>query len=62
MARLIAVCFADFMLFQLADEYCLSFELRNEKYGIKLNDDILIIVLELPKFNKPAEQLTSQLD
>ena len=50
------------MLFQLADEYCLSFELRNEKYGIKLNDDIQIIIMELPKFNKHAEQLSSQLD
>lgn len=55
-------CFADFVLFPSANDCCMPFVLRNEEHGITLSDDILIVILELPKFKKSAEQISSPID
>lgn len=58
----IAVTFTNFVLFPDVREHCLPFELRCDKHAITLTDDILVVVLELPKFKKSVGQITSKLD
>ena len=42
--------------------YCLPFELHNRVHNLTFDSDILIVVLELPKFQLKREQISNPLD
>jgi predicted transposase/invertase (TIGR01784 family) len=58
----ISICFTKQVLFPDLDEHHLVFRLREENHGAVFSDDLEIHLLEVPKFRKTAEQLTSSLD
>ncbi len=58
----ILICFTNQILFPEIDDHHLVFRLREEKHGVDFCEDLEIHLIELPKFNKTAEQLTSALD
>lgn len=58
----ISVCVTNFVLFPQTNEYNLHFELHNRKCDLVFSSDILVIVLELPKFRLPAEKISKQLE
>lgn len=57
----IAICFVDTPLFDLHD-YHLVFELRERFHQMLFTDQMAVHILELAKFRKPVEQLTTTLD
>ena len=58
----ILICFTNQILFPEVDDYHLVFRLRDENHGVEFCEDLEIHLIELPKFKKTAEQLTSALD
>jgi predicted transposase/invertase (TIGR01784 family) len=58
----ISVCFVNGVLFPEAAGHHRVFRLREEESGLLLTDDLEIHLLELPKFTKTAEELSSPLD
>ncbi len=56
------VCFINETRFKEVAEYHLIFRPRDEKSGTLLSDDLEIHLIELPKFTKTPEQLTTALD
>jgi predicted transposase/invertase (TIGR01784 family) len=58
----ISICFTNRALFPELDDHHLVFRLREEKRGVVFSDDLEIHLIQLPRFNKTAEQLTSALD
>jgi predicted transposase/invertase (TIGR01784 family) len=58
----IAVCFVDTPLFPTLADYHLVFELRERNHRMLFTDHMAVHILELPKFNKGAEELTTALD
>jgi predicted transposase/invertase (TIGR01784 family) len=58
----ISICFTRQLLFPDVDEHHLVFRLREENHGVVFSDDLEIHLIEMPKFKKTAEQLTSALD
>jgi predicted transposase/invertase (TIGR01784 family) len=57
-----SVCFTNSVLFPQIDEHHLVFRLREVKRELLWTDDLEIHLIELPKFTKTAEQLSSDLD
>jgi predicted transposase/invertase (TIGR01784 family) len=58
----IAVCFVDTPLFSDLDDYHLIFELRERRHQTLFTDQMTVHILELPKFKKAVEQVTTPLD
>ncbi|HVA49700.1 MAG TPA: Rpn family recombination-promoting nuclease/putative transposase [Pirellulales bacterium] len=58
----IAVCFVDTPLFPELDDYHLTFELRERRHQTLFTDQMEMHILELPKFNKGIDELTTPLD
>lgn len=58
----IAVCFVDTPLFSDLDDCHLVFELRERRHQTLFTDHMTVHILELPKFKKAVEQLTTPLD
>ena len=53
----IALTFTDFRMFADTEEYISHFRLIERKRYIEYSDDVELIFIELPKFNKAAESL-----
>ncbi|NOT14943.1 MAG: Rpn family recombination-promoting nuclease/putative transposase [Methylotenera sp.] len=58
----IALTITDFTLFNSSDDLINRFKLIEKKHFIKYSDDIELIFIELPKFNKTEQELTSIQD
>jgi predicted transposase/invertase (TIGR01784 family) len=58
----ISICFTNQTLFPDVPGHHLVFRLREEKHGAVFSEDLEIHLIELPKFTKTAEQLTTALD
>jgi len=58
----ILLCFTNQILFPTVDDSHLVFRLREQTHGVEFCEDLEIHLIELPKFKKTAEQLTSALD
>jgi predicted transposase/invertase (TIGR01784 family) len=58
----ITICFTNETIFGEVADYHLVFRLREEKYRLLFSDDLEIHLIELPKFTKTPEQLSSALD
>jgi predicted transposase/invertase (TIGR01784 family) len=58
----IAICFVDTPLFSEFTDYHLVFELRERHHQALFTDQLAVHILELSKFNKAVEQLTTPLD
>lgn len=58
----IAVCFVDTPLFPELDDYHLTFELREQRHHTAFTDQMAVHILELTKFRKTVEELTTPLD
>ena len=58
----IALTITDFTLFKSSDELINRFKLIEKKNFIKYSDDIELIFIELPKYNKTEQELTSIQD
>ena len=58
----IALTITDFILFKNSDELINRFKLIEKKHFIKYSDDIELIFIELPKYNKTEQELTSIQD
>ena len=58
----ITICLCNFIIYPQTDDYCLPFELCNRKNDLLFSSDILLVVLELPKFNLAAEKISNQLE
>jgi predicted transposase/invertase (TIGR01784 family) len=58
----ISVCFANEVVFPQTAEHHLVFRLAEATSGLLLTDDLEIHLLELPKFTKTPEHLSSALD
>lgn len=56
------ICFTDFVLFPAVSEYCIPFELCNRQHNVMFSSDMLVVVLELPKFKVKPEKIRSPLD
>ena len=58
----ISVCITNFVLFPQVPDYHLRFELLNATHGLSFSHDLLVVLLELPKFQQTASQLAQPLD
>lgn len=58
----ISICLTNFVLFPDVCDYRLQFELCNREHNIVFSSDIMIVVLELPKFKLAPENLNDPLD
>lgn len=58
----IAVCFVDTPLFLDVADYHLTFELRDRLHQRLFTDQMALHILELSKFNKAVDELTTALD
>ncbi|RIZ65464.1 MAG: Rpn family recombination-promoting nuclease/putative transposase [Methylococcales bacterium] len=58
----IALTITDFTLFKNTDELINRFKLLEKKHFIEYSDDIELIFIELPKFNKTEQDLSSIQD
>ena len=58
----IAVCFVDTPLFSELDDYHLTFELRERRHQTLFTDHLAMHILELSKFRKELDDLTTPLD
>jgi predicted transposase/invertase (TIGR01784 family) len=58
----IAVCFVDTLLFRDLPDYHLIFELRERRQARLFTDQMALHILELPKFDKAVNELTTDLD
>lgn len=58
----ISVCLTNFVLFPRPADYHLRFELLNFAHGLRFSEDLLVVLLELPKFQRAVEQLNNPLD
>ena len=58
----IALTITDFILFKNSDELINRFKLLEKNHFIQYSDDIELIFIELPKFNKTEQELISILD
>jgi predicted transposase/invertase (TIGR01784 family) len=58
----ISVSFLDHVLFPQGQEYHLRFRLLETRHRFLFTDDLEFHLLELPKFTKSAEELSSSLD
>ena len=58
----ISICFVNQTVFPDVPDHHLVFHLREAKHGVVWTDDLEIHLIELPKFTKTAEQLSSALD
>lgn len=58
----IALTITDFTLFNSSDDLINRFKLIEKKHFIKYSDDIELIFIELPKFNKKEQELSSIQD
>lgn len=58
----VSVCFVNDELFPSIPDYHLVFRLINTRHGVSLTDDIVVHLVELPKFALSAEQLVTPLD
>ncbi len=58
----IALTLTDFILFKNSDELINRFKLLEKKHFIQYSDDIELIFIELPKFNKTEQELISIQD
>ncbi|MGH7140123.1 MAG: Rpn family recombination-promoting nuclease/putative transposase [Pirellulales bacterium] len=58
----IGICFVDTPLFRDLPDYHLTFELRERRHHTLFTDQIALHILELPKFNKGLDELTTLLD
>jgi predicted transposase/invertase (TIGR01784 family) len=57
-----SVCFVNQSLFPAVQEHHLVFRLLEQTHGLLFSDDLEIHLIELPKFTKTAEHLTTGLD
>lgn len=57
-----AICFVNSVTWRQVHDYHLRFRLLEERHRFAFTDDLAVHILELPKFTKPAEELTSPLD
>jgi predicted transposase/invertase (TIGR01784 family) len=57
-----SICFTNQVVFPNVEDYHLVFRLLEVKRALLLCDDLEIHLIELPKFTKTAEQLSSDLD
>ena len=55
----IAVCSVDTPLFPEIDDYHLTFELREQRHQVVFTDQMAVHILELTKFRKTLEELTT---
>jgi predicted transposase/invertase (TIGR01784 family) len=58
----LSICFVNTMLFPRSSAYHLVFELRERQQRLLFTDDLVVHILELPKFTKSAAELTTPLD
>jgi predicted transposase/invertase (TIGR01784 family) len=58
----ISISFLDHVLFPEVPEHHLRFRLREQSRGLAFTDDVDFHILELPKFKKRPEELTTGLD
>lgn len=58
----ISVCLTNFVLFPEINEYRLPFELSNREHNVTFSSDMLVILVELPKFKVEPENTISPLD
>ena len=58
----IAICFVDTPLFSELADHHLVFELRERDHQTLFTDQLAVHILELSKFNKGVEELTTPLD
>ena len=48
----ISICLTDFVLFPEVPDYCLPFQVVNRTHGLVFAPDLLLVMLELPKFQR----------
>jgi predicted transposase/invertase (TIGR01784 family) len=58
----LSICFVNTPLFPEVPAYHLVFELRERDHQLLFTDDLAMHILELSKFTKSAEELTTPLD
>jgi len=58
----ISICLVNEILFPQVDDYALRFTLRDLQYGVCLCDDLQIHLLQLPKFQRKLEEITTPLE
>ena len=58
----ISICLTDFVLFPEVPDYCLPFQVVNRTHGLVFAPDLLLVMLELPKFQRLAAALQDPLD
>jgi predicted transposase/invertase (TIGR01784 family) len=58
----LSICFVNTPLFAEVPAYHLVFELRERQHPLVFTDDLVVHILELPKFTKSAVELTTPLD
>lgn len=58
----ISVCFTDFVLFPDTTDYVLAFGLRDAAHGLVFSDQLQLVTVELPKFNRSPDQLADPLE
>ena len=58
----ISICFVNRILFPRVPAYHLSFRLWEAVHQVAFTDDLAIHMLELPKFTRLADELTTELD
>jgi predicted transposase/invertase (TIGR01784 family) len=58
----ISISFVNAVLFPESPEYPLRFRLWEDRRQLRLSEDLEFHILELPKFNKAPEELSSDLD
>jgi predicted transposase/invertase (TIGR01784 family) len=58
----ISISFLDHVMFPDLADHHLRFRLLEERHQVALGDELRVHLLELPKFTKAADELTSELD
>jgi predicted transposase/invertase (TIGR01784 family) len=58
----VSVCFTKHALYPELSDHHLVFGLREAKHGLTFTDDLEVHLIELPKFQKTAEQIVAALD
>jgi len=58
----ISVCITNFVLFPEVHDHLLRFELLNAEHWLCFSPNLLLVSLELPKFDRQPDQLTGALD
>jgi predicted transposase/invertase (TIGR01784 family) len=56
------VCFVNDVVYQDVADYHLVFQVREARHGLVFCDDLVVHLIQLPRFTRPVEELSSALD